>query len=349
MMILERSSVPWPVEHLAVTGRLIVRFIAVFCILLSCGFGSMRLAEANWREETGTFRIGFIATRAMVSSVADVEPFRLAVEEKLGLPVEMLPMRDLSRLAGAHVDGRIEYAIYPATTYAAAWVNCECIEPVAVAMAGDKTTAVHAVVIGRTASNVSRPEDISGGKLWLLTDDEAILQQIAISELRKDGVAIDQGNTEFLSASAPREAMTRFISGEGDAIIGWSSMAGDVATGYSRGTLKTLVELDTTPNRYSVVWQSQAIPHRVHAVRKNLDGEAKRILRDTLAAMFDGDPVAYDSIEPVYGGGFQILPQSAFSGVVAFIRTNLPEGAKSDDPDAGVNPQEGSSDSRSGE
>lgn len=159
------------------------------------------------------------------------------------------------------------------------------------------------------------------------------MQQFGISGLKADGIEINRGDTVFLTADTPREAMDRFISGEGDALIGWSSLQGDIAAGYSRGTLKQLAERGGTAGRYTVVWQSPAIPHRVHAVRKNLDGEAKRILRETLAGMFEDDPIAYDSIEPVYGGGFQTIPQSAFSGAIKFVLSLVPGQIENEEKD----------------
>lgn len=144
--------------------------VSAFCmgLVILLLHGATSAADTNWREETGRFRIGFVSVKPMSAALADVEPFRLAIEEQLGLPVEALPMNDLSRLAGAHAEGRVEYAVYPATTYAAAWVKCECLEPVAVAMADDKTTAIHVVVIGRTAGGRLRARELPGKKIWLL-------------------------------------------------------------------------------------------------------------------------------------------------------------------------------------
>ncbi len=69
-----------------------------------------------------------------------------------------------------------------------------------------------------------------------------------------------------------------------------------------------------------IIWRSSPVPHRVHAVRKNLDGEAKNILRGLLGQMFGNDPVAYDSIEPMFGGGFITARQSQFEPLAQMFR-----------------------------
>lgn len=297
------------------------------------GFSSVL---ADWRDDIGRFRIGIVASGPAARATSEAEPFRLAVEEKLGLPVEILPVANLSRLASAHIDGRVEYAVYPATTYAAAWVNCECIEPLVVARSQDNTVNTYFVLIGRAGTNRLNLSDLSGKKIWLLTGDEAMGQQFAIHGLRNAGTAIDEGATGFLTAENPRAALEEFIKGEGDGLIGWSSMQGDLTAGYSRGTLKQLAELDQgAVSRFEVVWKSGAVPHRTHAIRKNLDGEAKRLLRELLGTLYEDDPVAYDAIEPVYGGGFQIATQSQFGTVTEFVRSLVP---KSEENGAEENP-----------
>ena len=51
---------------------------------------------------------------------------------------------------------------------------------------------------------------------------------------------------------------------------------------------------------YRIIWQSAAIPYRVHAVRKNLPGEARTQLRDLLATrkrFWRGSPEARREVE----------------------------------------------------
>ncbi len=93
----------------------------------------------------------------------------------------------------------------------------------------------------------------------------------------------------------------------------------DQEEGLSPGTLGQIAGLGDSAFAAKVIWQSSPIPYRIHAVRKTLAGEAKTILRSLLAGMFDLDPVAYDAIEPDFGGGFVAARQSQFAPLVRHV------------------------------
>jgi len=99
-------------------------------------------------------------------------------------------------------------------------------------------------------------------------------------------------------------------------------MTGDPAVGYSRGNLRQLSQkLSSSVRNYKVLWKSEQIPHRPHVMRKKLHGDAKKILRNTLIQMNEKDPVAYDSIEPVYGGGFVASRHERFNQLISLIKS----------------------------
>ena len=68
-----------------------------------------------------------------------------------------------------------------------------------------------------------------------------------------------------------------------------------------------------------MIWKSSEIAHRVHSITKKLPAEAKQILRDTLLELFEKDPVAYDAIEPVFGGGFTLVKPALFEPLIKFV------------------------------
>jgi len=276
-------------------------------------------ALASWQEDLGTLRIGIVTGGRNSEVIPAVEPFRLAVQEKLNVPVEIFGARDLPALIRAHADGKVEYAVFSALSYAATWNLCECIEPVALVRTGDGAEGVSSVIISRKGSSISNPADLVGRKILALDSQSLPGFSYALFELGREGVAITRENTEFVFAASPQEAISRFVSGEGDALVGWSTFLGDADTGYSAGTLKTIADLEgVSPADYVQVWKSAVIPDRVHSVRKNLPGEAKRDIRELLAGLYENDPVAYDSIETLRGGGFVTTTHSRFLKLIEF-------------------------------
>ncbi len=291
-------------------------------VLVACLFGLISLtaagvAVADWREDIGAFRIGILAHGDSRTAVAQAEPFRLAVEEKLGISVEIFAARDYAALIDAAASSRIEYAVMSATAYAIAWNRCECIEPLAIARSGDGTDAIHEVVVTRQDG----PASLSGlkGRRLAATAAQAFGGlDIAMRQMRREG--FDPSDEATLARHSTGErAITALREGEADALIGWSTMTGDPAEGYSQGSLRRLGELEGDTTGYRIVWQSVAIPNRVHAARRNLPGEARTRLRELLSSLFDADPVAYDAIEPVYGGGFVPARQGQFSPLAELL------------------------------
>jgi phosphonate transport system substrate-binding protein len=282
-------------------------------------------ASADWKEELGSFRIGVVLNGNTGDELAKMEPFRLAVAEKLGIPVEILPTRDLVTLIRNHVEGRNEYAILSATAYGAAWSLCECIEPLVAAKSSDGSLTSHSILISRNSVNMKSPKDAIGKKVVALGSDSVMGYAFAVHELQQQKIDLLGGGTEFVFFQSAEEALTAFANGEGDAMIGWTSNVGDVSQGHSRGSLAQLAVLNPELlDKVQVLWTSSGVPHRLHSIRKNLEGEPKRLMRELLLELFEGDPVAYDAIEPDYSGGFQAVEPAMIDKVSAFAKAPIP-------------------------
>lgn len=298
-------------------------------ILASVAFASLVFsplqAKADWKEVLGTFRIGIVTSGNTGEELAKMEPFRLAVSEKLGIPVEIIPTRDLATLVRNHVEGRNEYAVLSASAYGAAWTLCECVEPLVAAKSFDGSLTSHSILIARKSAEISSTQGAVGKKIIALGSDSVLGYAFAVHELQLQKVDLLGGGTEFVFFESAEAALTAFAKGEGDALIGWTSNMGDPSQGYSRGSLSQMATLDPALlDQVQVIWTSSGIPHRLHSIRKNLGGEPKRLMRELLGDLYEGDPVAYDAIEPDYSGGFQAVEQAMFDKISAFARSPVP-------------------------
>lgn len=295
-------------------------FIAA-TIALALNLSCLLPAKADWRNDIGTFRIGMIVGNDVAGDIAKVEPFRLAISEALGLDVEIFAANNYRTLIDAHVAARIEYAIYSASAYAAAWSLCECIEPLVLPKTSGGSDSYQSIVIS-SDNGPKSIEELAGSKLAGLSKSSFAGYRFAAYELKLAGIELSD-NIGF--GPTGEQTITQFMAGEYDALIGWSSLVGDPLTGYSHGTLNLIANLNngkTTP--YRVIWKSSPIPQRPHVIRKSLAGEAKRLLRDALTSMYGNDPVAYDSIEPVFGGGFVAARHQQFLPVINYLATLKP-------------------------
>jgi len=297
--------------------------IALRSVLVVFALALVSPAAADWRDGMGAFRIGMLAGNDIQVSVAAAEPFRLAVEEGLGVTVEIFAARDYPALIDAAASGRIEYAVFSAAAYAAAFNRCDCLEPLVVARSADGTQGWNAVIITRTGG----PADAASlkGRSIAAIDSPAFgALEVTLRQLRAAGADLE-AEAALQRFPDGDSAIAALRDGKADALVGWSSLTGDPSTGYSRGTLRRIAEIEGSASQYRIAWESLPVPNRVHAVRKSLPGEARTRLRGILTAMFEADPVAYDAVEPVYGGGFVAARQGQFDALAALIRPPDPE------------------------
>jgi len=278
-------------------------------------------SKADWRKDIGVFRIGIITSEKSQEALDRFEPFKLAISEALNLDVEFFRARSATTLINALADERIEYAIFSASTYALAWVSCECIEPVVIARSKDSTDGYHTILISAPGGPASL-EAVKGNKIGVLSENSITGVSLAKHLLSEKQIIIGNEETPIIKKETADKTLNAFLADEFKLLIGWSSMTGDPSTGYSRGSLRQLSRKLSSPVRnFKVLWKSDQIPHRPHVMRKKLHGDAKNILRNTLLKMNEKDPVAYDSIEPVYGGGFVAGRHERFSQLISLIKT----------------------------
>lgn len=292
----------------------------IFALILCSSFVYPNLANADWRKDIGIFRIGIITSDTSAAGLDRLAPFKLALSEALNLEVEFFRARNSLTLIDALASDRIEYAILSSSAYALAFVSCECVEPIAIPRSKDSTDGYHTILVS-APDGPKKLENVVGQKIGILSDSSVMGKDLAKYALAQQGLVIGDETTPFITKDNAESMLEAFSKGEVKAMIGWSSMTGDPSKGYTRGSLSQLADLfGVNVKNYQVLWKSKQIPHRPHIVRKKLDGEAKQILRNTLRAMNEKDPVAYDSIEPVYGGGFVAGRHDRFEQIISFMQ-----------------------------
>lgn len=293
-------------------------FLFAFTIAV---FATIDVSKADWRKDIGVFRIGIVTSDRSQEALDRLTPFKLAISEALDIEVDFFRARNATTLINALADERIEYAIFSASSYALAWVSCECIEPIAVPRSKDSTDGYHTILIS-APDGPKTLEEVKGNSIGVLSDSSITGIALAKHVLGEKNIIIGDEQTPTTKKETADQTLNAFLEGEFKLLIGWSSMTGDPSVGYSRGNLRQLSnKLSSSVRNYKVIWKSDQIPHRPHVMRKKLHGDAKKILRTTLLQMYEKDPVAYDSIEPVYGGGFVAGRHERFTQLISLIKS----------------------------
>lgn len=268
--------------------------------------------ETDWRRALSVFRVGVAKPALSGKTEKTLRPFSQALQEALGMPVNIIFANDQKNLLQKFLSGEIDYAVFSATAFSSAWANCKCVEPLAVPKTIDGSRGFHSVLIAREGELKSL-KDLQG-KMTIIPGrhsfsgyihPRAAFAQRSIELGSKDWPLLEQQDMET--------ALDAFVKGQGAALAGWVPMNEN----SPRGTLYRLKQ--EGGSGYHTVWKSELLPHGPHTVRKRLNGEAKVLLATFLMQLQSHNQKAYDAIEPIFGGGFVQSSIEDYEIIIRFL------------------------------
>ena len=284
-------------------------------------------ALAAWRDDIPVLHVGVLGGHDAAYRLATLEPFRLYLQDKIGVPVEIVPTPTYDALIDAQAGGRVDYAIYSATAYATAVLKCECVEAFAAPVAADGALGFYAIFVSRSGDSIADLAGAKGKRLGLGPVDSVAGSLVPLHALDADDIDPDSYFLSVTEYPTPEEAMTALLRGEVDIAAAWSSLTGSASLGYSFGTLNRMVaEGRLAMDRVKVVWQSRLIPFGPHALRNDLPEELKDILSGALLSMAREDPEALDAVDRLgFGGGGFASPDASLYALVIDLVTPPPD------------------------
>ena len=260
--------------------------LAMATLLLA---GAPVTADAQWRQEMGTFRIGFLADPGTDRNVAGLSEIRRAYELALGMPVTIFVAKDYPALIDAHATARIDYAVYSATAYATAQRLCSCVEPIAARQGPGRDLGIRAVLMMRKSA-VAQSESLDGVKVAVAQGDSiagSILPAMALSG-QEGPHGIASGQMKIVRDDS--DAIEMYLNGTVDGLFGWALSGAGANLSTDSGTFSVLVARGADADDLEVRWMSDLLRHGPHSVRSNLDKEAKGILAEFLTGLHDNKP-----------------------------------------------------------
>jgi phosphonate transport system substrate-binding protein len=286
--------------------------LQILCLLLGPFLAGFPATAADWRKELGIFRVGLI--EAAAPSQAGRDALKQAFSAALGMPVEILVLRDWPQLIDAQASARVDYAVYSSTAYATASELCSCVEPLAAPVDVDRAAGVRAVVLVRSGKAASLSQ-VSSIRVAAPGPDDLTGWMAPLALLPEAGLSLKGDEAFLLRADSATQAIERFRDGEADAIFGWerASVASDEP--LAGGTAAEAPEVKT-----QVIWRSPLIRFGPHAVQKSLYGEAKKALVSFLAGLHGSNPQAYDLLSQGHGGGFVASTDAEYGIVREIVR-----------------------------
>lgn len=302
--------------------------LGLFAAAMVAGVTMSGAAQADWREQVPVFRVGLLGGENVQDVLGRYEPWRVHMEARLGVPVELYPSTDYAGVVQGLAAGQLEFGALGASAYAAAWLDSNGnVEPIAVAREADGTTGYYAVMYALASSGIKTLAEMEGRSLAFADPDSTSGYLIPKFQLTEElGVDPEQGyfsSTGF--GGGHEQAVIAVLEGQYDAGVTWTSLQGDYETGYSRGNLASMVEKGMLEmSEIQIIWTSTLIPNGPNTIRSDLPQELKDLMRGIVVALPLENPEAYASAERGVGQGYEVVNHDFFAGIVE-MRQKLSE------------------------
>lgn len=282
-------------------------------------------ASADWRSDLPVFRVGLLGGENEADRLRNNECFRVAMQEELGIPVELFPSPDFAGVLQGLVAGQLDYASLGASGYAAIYLQDEnAVDPIFVGAEADGSLGYIAAMYVRADSDIHSMDDMQGRSLAFADPNSTSGYLVPRAELARAGIDTETffGRTGF--GGGHEQAVIAVLQGQYDAGVTWASGQGDVSEGYTRGNFRRMIEnglLDMSELR--VIWESPLIPNGPIVVRRNMPAEARDIIETYLENQLETDPECYRAISFGDGQGWARVDHSFFEGIVDMRRQEM--------------------------
>lgn len=303
--------------------RVILRAVFAGCLASIFVLAAAGAGRADWRDTFKVLRIGVLTGPESSYRLATLEPFRVYLQDRIGIPVEIVPAATYGALIDAEINNRVQYAVYSATSYATAVVECQCVEAIGAPVAADGALGFHSILLTTADGGIASLADARGKSIALAAPDSVAGRLVPAQAFTDEGIVPDDYFSRVATVADPEAAITALLDGSVDVAVGWSSLTGSVDTGYDFGVLTRMVaDGDLSMDRVRIIWQSRLIPFGPHAVRTDIPHDLRTLLARALVDMANDDPEALDSIDRLGfgGGGFATPAPDLYQSVMNLVK-----------------------------
>ncbi|WP_189644473.1 PhnD/SsuA/transferrin family substrate-binding protein [Mesorhizobium sp. M9A.F.Ca.ET.002.03.1.2] len=274
--------------------------------------------RADWRDDIGTFRVGIVAEPGAGGTVPGLALLADAYTKALGMKVEFVVARDYAALIEAQTDARVDYAVYSAMAYATASERCGCVEPLVAPVDSDGAIGIRSVLLTRDG----KVPDLAAMEAYrvAMAPADSVGSLLPLAGLAAEGVKVAENASFLTHASSTAAAETMLVDGGADAMFGWMPAVADGQPEVPGGTMARLEVAGLSKAALQVVWTSGLLRYGPHAVRSDLDPEAKRRLTVFLTNLRSMTPDVYDLLEQKHSGGFAVASPKDYAMAAAMVR-----------------------------
>jgi phosphonate transport system substrate-binding protein len=273
----------------------------------------------DWKAQVKELRIGLLGGENTQSRLARYDGFQRLLQARLGIPIKLFPAADYAGVMQAMGAGQLDLSEFSPSAFAGAWLDCKCIDPVVVPLERDGTVYYVAVMITRKDSGITSIEQMKGHSLAWADPNSASGYLIPKESLRRAGIDLADGayfsRTGF--AGGHEQGIVAVLNKQYDACVTWTSGQGDIAQGYSRGTLRGMVDRGMLKmSDVNIIWQSGKLPNGPWVLRSTLPPDLKAVIRDFMLELPKSHKDVYDAVEQGAGIGYVPATMELYKDII---------------------------------
>ena len=268
-----------------------------------------RTGKRDWSAQVPTLRVGLLGGENESDRLGRYDGYRKLLEQTFAVPVRLFPAADYAGVIQAFGAKGIEMAFMTASSYAGTWLDTGGnVDPLVISVEADGSTSYRSVLVVRQDSGIASLADMRGKSLAWADPNSTSGYLIPRSELRKAGIDTEPGRyfsrTGF--GGGHEQAVVAVLQKQYDGAVTWVSGIGERGEGYTRGTLRAMVDKGLLRmSDLAVVWTSAPILNGPLVVRKDTPQPFRDDMTAFHLALPTAHPAIYDAVERGGGKGYQ--------------------------------------------
>jgi phosphonate transport system substrate-binding protein len=287
---------------------------------MAMGAAAFGLATTGARAQMPKeFRIGILGGENTQDRLARYDEFQKLLEAHMKMPVKLFPAADYAGVMQGIAAGQLEAAEFGASGFAGAWLDCKCIEPVVVPQEKDGSTYYYSVMVTRADSGIKTLAEMKGHSLAWADPNSTSGYLIPSATLKTKGIDLNDGRyfskTGF--SGGHEQGVVAVLNKQYDAAVTWTSGQGEMAEGYTRGNLRSMVDRKMLKMAdINIIWQSGKIPNGPWAVRTALPADLRKSFEAFLLDLPKSYRKIYDDVEKGAGVGYAPVTMELYQDII---------------------------------
>lgn len=291
--------------------------------IMALALASTILAPAVMAQDAITeFNVGILGGENAQDRLASQECFRVALEEALGVPVNLFTPADYDGVIQGLLGGTLDYAWLGASAFAKVYLT----DPTAVDLTltkqnVDGSTGYYSIGFARADSGITSMEDAAGKTFAFADPNSTSGYLVPAAELAGTFGNLEEYFASVAFSGGHEQTIVGVANGDFEAGVSWADGLGNWEDGYNSGAFRRASDAGLV-NMSDIVqiWQSSLIPEGPMVVRSALPQDVKDIVTQLTADLWETDPECAYGVAAGEAKDFVPVTLEEYEGILAARR-----------------------------